>query len=221
VNPEVETRIVLRPLASPVALGFLGLAGGTFVLAGLNLGWVDATEGANVAVILLGFTVPLQFLASVIAFLARDGVVATAMGLLSGIWLAQALVLLRSTPGDTSDALGLFLLVGAVAVAAPASAASAAKLVPAFVLGTAALRFGVTGVYQLGAGEAWEHAAGIVGLVLAGIAIYAAWAALLEDAEKTALLPFGRRGRGREATRQGLQAELPDLEREAGVRAQL
>jgi hypothetical protein len=33
------------------------------------------------------FTVPLQFLASAVAFAARDAAAATGMGLLSGIWL--------------------------------------------------------------------------------------------------------------------------------------
>jgi hypothetical protein len=38
---EGVARIVLRPLAGPLALGFLGLAAATFVVAGLNLGWVE------------------------------------------------------------------------------------------------------------------------------------------------------------------------------------
>jgi uncharacterized protein len=93
------------------------------------------------------------------------------MGLLSGIWAALALVTLISNAGCTSDALGRFLLVGGVA--APASSALASKLVPAAVLFTAGLRFMLTGLYQLTANEAWEDTAGIVGLVLAALAIYA------------------------------------------------
>jgi len=189
-----EPRIVLRPLASPLALGFLGLAGGTFTVSALNLGWVEPTEGAKVALALVAFTVPLQFLAAVVGFLARDGVAATGMGLLSGIWLATALVLRDSEPGATSDALGFFLLVGAVAMLVPASAALGGKVVPALVLGTAALRFAVTGVYELSGSAGWETAAGIVGLVLAALAVYAAWAAELEDVLGRTVLPLGRRG---------------------------
>jgi hypothetical protein len=91
----------------------------------------------------IAFTVPLQFTASIFGFLARDGVAATGMGLLSGIWLAIGLVLLTSQPGSTSNALGLFLVMAMVAMWAPASAALSAKLVPAVILATAGLRFGL------------------------------------------------------------------------------
>ena len=76
-----RTRIVLRPIAGPLAIGFFGLAGATFTVAGLQLAWIPASEGKQVALSVLAFTVPLQFVASVFAFLARDGVVATGMGL--------------------------------------------------------------------------------------------------------------------------------------------
>jgi len=131
---EATTRVTLRPIASPAALGFIGLAGATATLAGLRLGWVEKAEGQNVALILLAFTAPLQLVASIFGFLSRDAVVATGMGILSGIWFAFGLVLHTSSPGATSDALGLFLLVGGVAMWIPASAAVASKLVPALVL---------------------------------------------------------------------------------------
>jgi succinate-acetate transporter protein len=111
--------------------------------------------------------VPLQLLASVLGFLARDSLAGTAMGILSGSWLAVGLVLLTSPPGSTSDALGLFLLVAGTAMLLPATAALATKLVPALVLATTALRFLVTGLYQLTASSAWKAAAGLVGLLLA------------------------------------------------------
>jgi succinate-acetate transporter protein len=221
MSASVETRIVLRPLASPLALGFLGLAGATFVLASLNLGWVSDAEGRDVALIVLAFTVPLQFVTSVLAFLARDGIVATAMGLLSGIWLAQALVLWTARAGSTSDALGLFLLLGAVAMLVPASAALGNKLVPALVLTAAGLRFLLTGLYQMTASDAWKEAAGILGLALAVLAIYAAWAAELEDVEKTTVLPFGRRRRAKHAEEEGAALDSAGLLREPGVRSQL
>jgi uncharacterized protein len=219
VTDRIETRIVLRPLASPLALGFLGLAAATTVVAALNLGWVEPSEQKSVALILIAFTVPLQLLASVLGFLARDGVAGTGMGLLSGIWLAQALVLYTSPPGGTSDAVGIFLLLGGLAMLVPASVAYEAKLVPAAVLSTAALRFFVTGGYQLSAGQAWKTAAGVVGLVLAALAVYAAWAVELEDSTKSRLLPLGRRRRGEAAVERGL--DRSELMREPGVRGQL
>jgi uncharacterized protein len=216
-----RTLVLLRPLAGPLGIGFLALAGASLVVAGLQLGWVDAAEGKQVALILIAFTVPLQFLASVLAFWARDGVAATGMGLLSGIWLAVALVLFTSEPGSTSDALGLFLLLAMLAMWVPATGALSAKLVPALVLGTAGLRFGLTGLYQLTDGEVWEDLAGVVGLALAGIAVYAAAASELENTLKRTVLPLGRRAKGRTAVEGTYGQQVAQLHKEPGVREQL
>jgi uncharacterized protein len=216
-----RTLVLLRPLAGPLGLGFLGLAGASFVVGGLQLGWVDPAEGKKVALILIAFTVPLQFLASVLSFWARDGVAATGMGLLSGIWLAVALVLFTSEPGSTSDALGLFLLLAMLAMWVPATGALSAKLVPALVLGTAGLRFGLTGLYQLTDSELWEDLAGLVGLALAALAVYAAAAAELEDTLKRTVLPLGRRAKGRNAVEGTYAQQIAELHKEPGVRQQL
>lgn len=216
-----RTHVCLRPLAGPLGIGFFALAAATFVLSGLNLGWVEPEEGKKVALCLLAFTAPLQLLASVLSFLARDGVAATGMGLLAGIWAVIGLVLFTSEPGATSDALGLFLLAAAVGMWIPATAAASAKLVPALVLFTAGLRFGLTGVYELSAEEAWEDLAGIVGLVLAGLGAYAAAAVALEDATKLTLLPLGRRGKGELAVKGTYAHQVAELAKEPGVRQQL
>ncbi|MBY0398208.1 MAG: GPR1/FUN34/YaaH family transporter, partial [Thermoleophilia bacterium] len=211
---EAMTRIVVRPIAGPLSIGFLGLAAGTSVVAGMNLGWIEAGEAGAAALSVIAFTVPLQFLASVMGFLARDAVAATGMGLLSGIWLAQGLVLLASPPGSTSGALGLFLIVAMLSMWIPALAASRAKLVPAAVLFTAGLRFGVTGVFQLTGSAAWEEAAGIIGVGLAALALYAALAAEMEDALKRTVLPMGRRDQGRKALAGSLREQLADVHHE-------
>jgi succinate-acetate transporter protein len=216
-----RTRIVLRPIASPLALGFFGLAAATFVLAGLQLDWVPPAQGKQVALCVLAFTVPLQFTASIFGFLARDGVAATGMGLLSGIWAAIGLVLLTGSAGSTSSALGLFLVIAGVAMWAPASAAAAGKLMPSLVLATAGLRFVLTGVYQLSGAKTWENIAGYVGVVLAALAIYSAYAAEFEDVLERPLLPLGRRGSGRKAVEGPYGQQVETLVHEAGVRAQL
>lgn len=215
-------RVVLRPIANPLPLGFLALAAGTLLVSGLQLGWLAAAESRDVGLILLAFVVPLQLVASVFGFLARDVAAGTGMGLLSGTWLSIALVTLSAPePGATSDALGLFLLLAGSAMLVPFAAAATGKLVPAAVLGTTALRFGLTGLYQLTAASGWKHAAGIVGLVLLGVALYAALALALEDARSATLLPVGRRDGGAEALTAGLDAQLAGVEHAAGVRRQL
>jgi succinate-acetate transporter protein len=131
------------------------------------------------------------------------------MGVLSGTWLSVGLVMLTSPAGSTSDALGLFLLLAGLAMLVPAIAAASGKLVAVAVLGTTALRFACTGMYELTASKTWEDVAGVVGLVLCGVAVYAALAIALEEARRATVLPTGRRGAGL------------DVAHEPGVRSQL
>jgi succinate-acetate transporter protein len=201
------TRVMLRPIANPLPLGFLALAAGTLMVSGLQLGWLADSDGATVALILIAFVFPLQLLTSIFSYLARDVAAATGMGILAGTWLSIGLVMISSAPGATSDALGLFLLIAGVSMWVPASAAVAGKLVPATVLATAGLRFLVTGAYELSAASSWQHLAGIVGLALCALGVYAAVAMALEDARGATVLPLGRRGAG--------------ITSEAGVRDQL
>lgn len=218
---ERSTRVVLRPLGNPLPLGFLALAGGTLVLSGLQLGWVEAAESANVAVVLIAFVFPLQLLASILGYLARDVVAGTGMGILSGTWLAVGLVLFRSQPGATSDALGLLLLASAAAMCVPAAGALLGKLVPAAVLFTTATRYAVTGLYELTDSPAWKDTAGYVGLLLCGVAFYAAVAMLLEDTQRRTILPVLRRRAGQVSLTGNLADQLRRVEAEAGVREQL
>jgi uncharacterized protein len=189
----VTGQVFLRPLANPLPLGFLALAAGTLLVSGLQLDWLAPTDGAQVGLILIAFVFPLQLVVSVFGFLARDVVAGTGMGILAGTWLSVGLIRLTGEPGSTSDALGLFLLLAAVAMLVPASAASTGKLVAFAVLGTTALRFAVTGTYELTGGDGWKLLAGIVGLVLCAVAVYAALAMALEDALGRTVLPIGRR----------------------------
>jgi succinate-acetate transporter protein len=199
----------LRPIANPLPLGFCALAAATLLVSGLQLGWLGSDEGTSVALILLAFVFPLQLLTSIFSYLGRDVVAGTGMGILAGTWLSIALVVLTSPAGATSHALGLLLLVAGVAMWLPASTATAAKLVPAAVLATAGLRFILTGLYELTASVTWEHVAGVVGVLLCALGLYAALAMTLEDALHRTALPLGRRGQAR------------TVEAEAGVRQQL
>ncbi len=218
---ERSARVFLRPLANPLPLGFVALAAATLVVSGLQLGWISSSETDQVALILIAFVFPLQLLTAVFGYLSRDVVAGTGMGILAGTWLAIALVALNGSPGSTSDALGLFLLVAGTAMLIPAAAAAGGKLVPATVLGTVAVRFALTGVYQLTATAVWEDIAGIVGLVLCALGLYAALAMALEDVQRRTVLPLGRRGVGRESLRGTLESQIARIEREAGVREQL
>lgn len=214
-------RVVLRPTGHPLPLGFLGLAAATVVVSGLQLRWFPAAEGRNVAMVLVAFVFPVQLVSSVLAYLGRDGVAGTAMGILAGTWLTVGLVQLGTPPGATSKALGLFLFVVAAAMALPALAASVSKVGPAVVLATTSVRFLVTGLYQWTASSTWKSTAGAVGLALGALAVYAALAVILEDATGKPTLPMGRHGKGLLASTGSLLDQVADVEHEAGVRQQL
>ena len=192
-------RVVLRPIANPLPLGFVGLAAATLVVSGLQLGWLPDSEGSNVALVLIAFVFPLQLVTCIFGLLGRDVVAATGMGILAGTWLSVGLVSLTSAPGSTSDALGLFLLLAGAAMLIPAIGAMASKLVAAAVLATTAIRFATTGLYELTAKPVWADVAGVVGLALCALALYGALAMALEDAGAAFVLPIGRRGSDRGA----------------------
>jgi len=218
---EGVTGVTLRPIAPATPTGFLGLAVATTVLASMNLGWISSGEAHTVALVLIAFVFPLQGTASIFGFLSRDGVVATAMAVLAGTWLTVGLGMLSSPPGSTSDALGVFFLVSAVAMLLPAIGASLSKVVPAIVFTMAALRLATSGIYQMTSAVTWERITGWIGIVLGVLAVYAALAALLESVQGHTVLPLGRRDTGRTAVEGDFGDQVVDVTHEPGVRSQL
>ncbi|NEE01522.1 GPR1/FUN34/YaaH family transporter [Phytoactinopolyspora halotolerans] len=220
-EPALPARIVLRPIANPLPLGVLGLALATTMYAALQLAWLDPEHGQVAAVAALFFTVPVQLIASVFGFLARDAVAGTGMALLAGTWATVAVITLTSPPGATNAGLGTVFVIAGVAMLVPAAPAWAGRAVPAAVLTTTAIRFAVTGGYELTGSGAWEAAAGVVGLALAALAVYAALALAFEDMKYRTVLPVGRRHAGAAAMSGSEHAQTETLTYEAGVRRQV
>jgi succinate-acetate transporter protein len=210
--------IFLRPLGNPVPLAFFALAAGTLTLAAMQLGWFPSSEADAVAVVLIAFVFPLQLLATIFAFLARDGAAAEGMGLSGGGWLVIGLVTLIWPPGATSDALGIFLLAAGVCLVLSATASLSSKAAAAAVIAGTGLRFILTAVYELSGSEGWENIAGIAGLALFLLALCAGVAMTFEDARQgDAPLPIGR-GEGGEPVE---SSAVDGVEREPGVRPKL
>lgn len=212
--------VVLRPIASPLPLGFLVLAVATTAFASVQLEWIPQTEGHTIALGVLVLTVPMQLLAAVMGYLARDPVAATGMGILSGTWGAVCLATPTSPAGATSDGLGVILLASAGCLLLQA-AAGWAKAVPALVMLTSGARFAVTGIAEIDGGHTWLHIAGWVGIALAAISAYAALALELEGAASRTVLPLGRTGAARTAVEGGLDDQTASVATEPGVRQQL
>lgn len=214
------TRVVLRPIGSPLPLGFLGLFVATLSFSSVQLGWIPQSQGSTVALAALGLTVPVQLLASVFGFLARDPVAGTGMGILAGTWAAVGLATLTSPAGATSPGLGMVLVASGLAMLVPA-VGGREKVVAATVMGLSALRFLVTGVAELSAAPAWMTVAGWTGVLLAAISLYAALAFELEGTDKHDVLPLWRRGAAASAVQQDEADQRADVAREPGVRTQL
>lgn len=217
---RTPTRLVLRPLANPMPLGMVGLAAATVLLAGQQLGWLPTAQGHQVGEMLMVIAVPMQLLAAVAGFAARDAVLATGMGMLAAIWFTVGIIKAFSLPGSRSQALGLFLFLMGTALLIPAVTAGLGKLLTAGVFVLTAVRLIVTGVYEYQGGTTWMTVAGWLGVALCVVALYAALAFEVEDMRRRTVLPTLRRG----AARHAMSDAAPDvdaLHREAGVRNQL
>ncbi len=213
--------VVLRPVGSPLPLGFTALGGASVILSGLQLQWLPTSEAHQVGMVILVFAVPLQLLASVFGFLARDSVGGTGMGVLAGAWLVTGTLTFTSPPGSTSRALGLLLSFVAAALMVPTSAAALGKVAGALVMFGAGARFALTAIYEFSGSTSWEHISGWWGLGLCLVALYAAMAFGVQDTRRRTILPVGRRGAGRRALTGGVGDDLAHVQHEAGVREQL
>lgn len=216
------TRVTLRPIGSPLPMGLLALMCAVLLLSLGQVGALPAEEGRTVALILVGFVVPLMLVSSIFSFLARDTVAGTALGLFTGAFLVIALGTLSApSPQATSDALGVFLIALAAAMLVLVAGASFGKAGPAAVIVVGSARFLVNGLYEIKSTAGLEHAAGIVGFLLAGTALYSALATLIEDVQRRTTLPLGRRAKARDALDAPFASQLERIEHEAGVRQQL
>lgn len=220
-SSEPDRVVALRPLGSPAALGLFGLAAASFTLAGLQLGWVPASEGDVVGLVLVGFAAPAQLLAAILAFLARDAGTGTALGVLSLTWVSAGLVLLTCEPGARSATLGLLLASSAVAVGLSGVTGLLTTISMGLVLITASVRLGLTSAFEI-SGQGWlQTLAGAVGIALALLAVAVAWASELEASGAPVRVPLGRRGPGVSRPHGSFSEQAHGLATEPGVRTLL
>jgi succinate-acetate transporter protein len=202
----------------PLTIGMAGLAIASFVDSGFELQWIARSQAVQVGLILVSVPFTLQLTATVFSYLARDGAAGASLGVLASSWLALGLIHLVSTPGRVSGALGLMLLASGGVLALSAAAVAKAKPLPALVFVAAALRFALAGIYQLSTTAAWQHASGILGLVITALAGYCLLAFELEGQSRAPVVPTFRRGRGAAAIQDGAGTQLDHVVHEPGVR---
>jgi uncharacterized protein len=185
------------------------------------IGWIPLDEQREVGMILIGFVFPLELVATIFAFLSRDTLGATTLGLFTTSWLVLGWADLSSPPGAKSVALGIYLFGFAAAVLLLSTLSTLGKPFFSVLLLLAATRMVLSGIYEVGgAGERLYHVAGGFALGLPALALYGGTALGLEDAHQREVLPLFRRGGAAESF-EGYEAQLERLEAEPGVRQQL
>jgi uncharacterized protein len=224
-RPEVReadlrstVRIVLRPIGSPMPLGFFTVAIDSALVSALQWGILPAGGDRAVALIVFPAFV-VQAIVGVFSFLGRDSLAATLMLSFATTWLVDALVFWLRPPGD-KEALGIFLIVFAVFAAIMLSAALPKRALAA-VLVAAVPRFFFSGLADVTGSQAISEVAAVLGFLLAAVALYTAFALLWEDTRGEEIVPVGRLGPARHATQGSLAVQLRNIERQAGVRRTL
>lgn len=224
-NPQKKiegmTRIVLRPLASPLPLAFFAFGAGSLMLSGLQLGVIPASETRSLAIVQAAFVFPPLALSSVLAFLSRETLGATIMALISFSWLANGLIDLTTPPTSTNATQGLLALALSAILLLVGMGAVFGKPLLGLVIALASGRFAMNGLYELTAASALQTTSGILGCAIAAVALYGGLALGLEDLQGKAVLPIGRRGAARRAFEGDLGEQIGPIESEAGVRKQL
>lgn len=217
-----DARVFLRPLANPMPLGFIGLAGASIVLTGRQLGWLPGDAAVKVAIATVLIAPPLQLLACVIGFLTRDPVASTSMGTLAVTWLVVGVSLFSRVQGDHSQTAGLLLFFFAGAVLLSAGVAALGNGIASIVLLLAASRFVLDGYREYFGATTVAHASGWLGLAVCVVALYAALALMLEHAGHHTKLPTLRSGfAGRALHGEAATDTVGAVHAEPGVRAQL
>ena len=210
--------IVLRPLASGLPIGFFAMVLAATLLGAQAVGLLPSTASAAIGLVLVPTAID-QLVGGVSAILSRDVIAATIMMTFSGVWFGTALVYALH-PAHGLEVLAVWYLALCpviVCLLASASGKLALSLVPMVGLPT----FLATGIWLLAGGRTLGVVVGCLSFLLAVVGLYAAVALLMEDARRRTVLPTVRRGAMRTALTGDLQAQLRDIEHEAGVRRYL
>lgn len=207
-------RVFLQPIAAPSVLGLFGFAGATLIVAANLAGWYgNANTPLYLAPFAAFFGGLAQFTAGMWAYRARDAVATAMHGMWGSFWLAYGLLNIlvatkHLTPGPTMDQAFAFwfIALGAITVSGALGALLEANGSVGAVLSTLAAGsiFAAIGLYN--ASKGWQHVAGWLFVISAGLAWYTATAMMLKAASGRVILPLFKLGAdknvpGRQPTR--------------------
>jgi uncharacterized protein len=222
-QPRIEdvTRVVLRPLASPLPLGFFAFGMGSILLSALQFGLLPQADVQNLALLFGVFVFPLEILAALLAYFARESVGATILSIIAFSWLSTAVVTFTSASDVNSPTIGVLYLSIALILILLGMVGVFGKPLLATVMFLAFFRYGLNGIYELTSSADLQTASGIIGCLIFALSLYGGLALALEDVQYRTVLPFGRRGEARDAIEGDLGDQVGPVGKEAGVRKQL
>lgn len=219
---ERVTRVVLRPIGSPLPLGFFAFGIGSALLSFQQFMIVPASDSRSLLILLAVFVFPLQLLSSIFAFLSREPLAATLLALLAFSWPANTLTTLLGGPGaESSPTVALFYFCISAVLLLLAVPALTAKPVLGAVAALAVARYALLGATTLTGAPLLARFSGGVGFAIFGLALYGGLALVCEDVAHRTVLPFPRFGEARRALETDLLDQAQTVAQEAGVRRQL
>ena len=192
---DTAAETVDKRIADPGPLGLAAFAMTTFVLSVFNAN-IISNEKLEVVVLPLalfygGFA---QLLAGMWEFKKGNTFGATAFSSFGAFWLAYAAYAKYVLPGiqdrpDAYKATGLFLLAWSIFAAMLFFAAIRISGALTLVFASATAAFVLLTIGSFAQSDTITHLGGILGLVAAGCAWYAAWAGVMNDTWKRTVLP--------------------------------
>jgi succinate-acetate transporter protein len=191
---DTKAQTVDHGIADPAPLGLGAFALTTFVLSVFNAGMLSKELEVVVLPLALFYGGIAQMLAGMWEFKKGNTFGATAFSSFGAFWLAYAAYAKFVLPGikerpDAYQATGLFLLAWSIFAAMLFFAAIRISGALTLVFASATAAFVLLTIGSFAQNESITHLGGIMGLVAAGCAWYAAWAGVMNDTWKRTVLP--------------------------------
>jgi succinate-acetate transporter protein len=191
---DTKAQTVDHRIADPAPLGLGAFALTTFVLSVFNAGMLSEELEVVVLPLALFYGGIAQMLAGMWEFKKGNTFGATAFSSFGAFWLAYAAYAKFVLPGikdrpDAYQATGLFLLAWSIFAAMLFFAAIRISGALTLVFATATAAFVLLTIGKFAQSDSITHLGGIMGLVSAGCAWYAAWAGVMNDTWKRTVLP--------------------------------
>jgi succinate-acetate transporter protein len=196
---EARTRVILQPLAPPSIIGLLGFMGATLMVGAWQAGWYgDVATPMAVFPFAVMFGGLMQGIAAFWALRVRDGLAAGVHATWGAFWLGYGLFwglvvgkLVRAVPlAAANPSFAMWFVVLCAITTMMALAATFSNFNIAAVLWTLAAGSGLTAAGMWGGYLTLTKAGGILFVISAGIALYAASAMVFETTLGRTILPI-------------------------------